>query len=223
MKKLTIAPSILASDFSRLGEEIRSIEEAGADWIHIDIMDNHFVPNLTFGPPIVSMIRHVTKLPFDVHLMVERPETLFPALAEAGADRITVHPEACVHLHRTLASIRELGIKAGVALNPHTPLNVLEYMLDEIDLVLIMTINPGFGGQAFLPSMLPKLRQLRELLDKHGRNDIHIQVDGGINAETAALVTDAGANSLVAGTFIFGKQDRAAAISALRAASKVAQ
>jgi ribulose-phosphate 3-epimerase len=216
---LTIAPSILAADFSRLGEEIRDIEAAGADWIHVDIMDNHFVPNLTFGPPIVSMIRPVTQLPFDVHLMTETPETLFEALAAAGANRLTVHPEACVHLHRTLAAIRELGLKAGVALNPHTPLSVLEYILTEIDLVLIMTINPGFGGQAFLPSMLPKLRELREILARKGRQDIRIEVDGGINAETAALVTEAGADALVSGTYIFGQQDRASAIASLRAAS----
>ncbi|TJY43249.1 ribulose-phosphate 3-epimerase [Cohnella pontilimi] len=219
---LTIAPSILAADFSRLGEEIRDIEAAGADWIHVDIMDNHFVPNLTFGPPIVSMIRPVTKLPFDVHLMTQSPETLFPALAKAGADRLTVHPEACVHLHRTLGSIRELGLKAGVALNPHTPLSVIEYVLDMIDLVLIMTINPGFGGQAFLPEMLPKLRDLRQLLERKGRRDIRIEVDGGINAETAALVTEAGADALVAGTYIFGAPDRASAISSLRAASRLA-
>lgn len=211
-----VAPSILAADFARLGEELRSIEAAGADWAHIDIMDGHFVPNLTFGPPIVSMIRPVSNLYFDVHLMVEAPDKLIPALASAGAQRLTVHAEACVHLHRTLTQIKELGMQAGIALNPHTPLSVLEYMLDEIDLVLVMTINPGFGGQSFLPSMLPKLRQLREMLARHGRDDIHVQVDGGINAETAALVREAGANSLVAGTYVFGHADRAAAIASLR-------
>jgi ribulose-phosphate 3-epimerase len=218
---LTIAPSILAADFSRLGEELRDLEAAGADWIHVDIMDNHFVPNLTFGPPLVSMIRPVSKLPFDVHLMTEAPDTLFPALAAAGADRLTVHPEACVHLHRTLTAVRELGLRAGVALNPHTTLSVLDYVLDEIDLVLIMTINPGFGGQAFLPAMLRKIRELREMLVRRGRTDIRIEVDGGINAETAAQVTEAGADVLVAGTYILGQQDRAAAIASLRAASRL--
>jgi len=147
---------------------------------------------------------------------VENPQSLFPALAKAGAERVTVHPEACVHLHRTLTEAKELGMKAGVALNPHTPLSVLEYMLDEIDLILIMTINPGFGGQSFLPAMLPKLRDLRAMLERHGKSDIYVQVDGGINADTAKLVKEAGANSLVAGTYIFGHPDRAAAIASLR-------
>jgi ribulose-phosphate 3-epimerase len=211
-----IAPSILAADFSRLGEEIRDIEAAGADWIHIDIMDNHFVPNLSFGPPVVQHIRSVTKLPFDVHLMTEKPETLFPALVSAGADTITVHPEACVHLHRTVHQIKELGRRAGVALNPHTPLSVLDYVLEDVDLVLIMTVNPGFGGQAFIPGMLVKIRELRDRLARLGRDGVDIEVDGGITDETARQVREAGANVLVAGSYLFGSPDRAQAVASLK-------
>jgi len=214
-----IAPSILSADFSRLGDEIRDAERSGADWIHIDIMDGQFVPNLTFGPPVVGAVRKCTRLPFDVHLMVLTPERLFDDLAAAGADRITVHAEVCPHLHRTVQMIRDLGLKAGVALNPHTPLSTVEYVLDAVDLVLVMTVNPGFGGQEFIPAMTDKIAALREMLTRRGL-DIHVEVDGGINPSTAAEVVRAGANVLVAGNSVFAQSDRAAAISALRRAAE---
>ncbi|XEC96982.1 ribulose-phosphate 3-epimerase [Paenibacillus tarimensis] len=211
-----IAPSILSADFARLGEDIKDVEQGGADWIHVDIMDGHFVPNLTFGPLVVAAARPYTKLPFDVHLMIERPELYIAAYAEAGADRITVHAEACVHLHRVVNMIRELGLPAGVALNPATPLAAVEHVLDDIDLILIMTVNPGFGGQSFIEGSLRKISLLKRLLEERGRGEMLIEVDGGINAVTAPLVMEAGANVLVAGNAVFGEADRAAAITALR-------
>lgn len=211
-----IAPSILSANFARLGEEIGAAEAAGADWIHVDVMDGHFVPNLTFGPPVIAAVRPATSLPFDVHLMIERPELSIDDYIAAGADRITVHAEACVHLHRTVHYIKEKGLPAGVAINPATPIAVLEPILHDLDLVLIMTVNPGFGGQAFIPYSLVKLRQLTAMLDERGLHSVHIQVDGGVNQETAPLIREAGANVLVAGNAVFGEKDRAAAIARLR-------
>lgn len=212
-----IAPSILSADFSKLGEEIKEVERHGADWIHVDVMDGHYVPNITIGPLIVEAIKPHTCLPLDVHLMIEQPERYISDFVKAGADLVTVHAEACRHLHRTLGMIKELGVKAGVALNPATPLEMLQHVLTkELDLVLLMTVNPGFGGQQFIPGMLEKISALREQLDSLGFQHIEIEVDGGINAETAKLVTEAGANVLVAGSAIFGQADRAAAIQAIR-------
>lgn len=211
-----IAPSILSADFSKLGEDVRSAEQAGGDWIHIDIMDGHFVPNITFGPLVVESIRSYTKLPFDVHLMIEKPELYIPAFAKAGADRITVHAEACVHLHRVIHMIKELGLPAGVAINPGTPVSAVESVLDDVDLVLLMTVNPGFGGQSFIPQSAARLRQLRGMLNERGLTNMHVQVDGGINAETASIVREAGANVLVAGNYVYGSPDRAAAVASLR-------
>jgi ribulose-phosphate 3-epimerase len=197
-----IAPSILSADFAKLGEEVRAIDEAGADWIHIDVMDGHFVPNLTIGPGVVKALRPHSRKPFDVHLMISPVDNFLDAFADAGADIITVHPEAGPHLHRTVQRIKALGKKAGVSLNPATPAKMLDYVLGEIDLVLVMTVNPGFGGQSFIRSQLDKIRALRRRIDESGRQ-IDLEVDGGINFDTAAAAIEAGANVLVAGTATF--------------------
>lgn len=208
--KVWVAPSILAADFGRLAEETRRVEQGGADWIHLDVMDGHFVPNLTLGPQVVQSLRSVTKLPMDVHLMIEHPERYASQFVEAGADRITIHAEAAEDLTRAVRQIHDLGVKVGVALCPQTGIDRLKTCLEQIDLALLMTVNPGFGGQAFLPEVLPKIEQLRKI---YGR---HIQVDGGINAQTAASARSAGADVLVAGTYIFRAADARKAIASLR-------
>lgn len=213
---LLIAPSILSANFARLGEEILDVEQGGADWIHVDVMDGQFVPNITIGPLVVDSIRPLTKLPLDVHLMIQHPEQFIAAFASAGADSITVHTETCSHLHRTLHQIKECGVRAGVALNPATPLQVLDHVWLDLDYVLLMTVNPGFGGQSFIPAMLKKIQTLRRLLDEQDLKHIEIQVDGGIHQETAPLVIEAGARILVAGNAIFTESNRKQAIAALR-------
>jgi len=212
---IKIAPSILSADFSRLGEDVKRVEEAGADLIHIDVMDGHFVPNLTFGPPVVSAIRKVTKLPFDVHLMINNPQEMLSSFVEAGADLITVHAETAPHLHRLLQNIKEQGKRAGVSLNPSTPLSAVEEVLDIADMVLIMSVNPGFGGQKFIPGAVSKIARLRQMIIER-KLDVDIEVDGGINPETARQVVAAGANILVAGSAVYGAADMKAAISAIR-------
>ncbi|HEX3916102.1 MAG TPA: ribulose-phosphate 3-epimerase [Caulobacteraceae bacterium] len=197
-----IAPSILSADFARLGEEARAIEAAGADWLHVDVMDGHFVPNLTIGPNVVKAIRPHVTIPMDVHLMIAPADPYLEAFAEAGANSITIHPEAGPHLDRSLKRIRELGAKAGVAFNPSTPPDTIEWMLDDVDLVLVMSINPGFGGQSFMPSQLAKIARLRSMIEASGR-DIVLEVDGGVTPETAARCLEAGAEALVAGTAVF--------------------
>jgi ribulose-phosphate 3-epimerase len=205
-RKIKIAPSILAADFSRLGEQIAEAEAAGADYIHVDVMDGHYVPNITIGPVVVEAVRRVTQLPLDVHLMIESPERYLADFRAAGADCLTVHLETCPHLHRTVQQIKELGSRAGVALNPSSPASGLEEILPYVDLVLVLTVNPGFGGQTFIKGMLPKIGRVRSMLDEIG-SEAELEVDGGIGPETAPLVVREGARVLVAGTAIFGSEE----------------
>lgn len=212
-----IAPSILSANFAKLGEEITEVENSGADYIHVDVMDGHFVPNITIGPLIVEAIRPVTDLPLDVHLMIENPDRYIPTFAKAGASIISVHQEACPHLHRTIQLIKDQGVKAGVVINPATPVEMIKETLSYVDLVLVMTVNPGFGGQSFIHETLPKIKLLDELRKEH-QYSFELEVDGGVNAATAKLCTDAGADVLVAGSAIFNKEDRKAAIAEIREA-----
>jgi ribulose-phosphate 3-epimerase len=217
MKK--IAPSILSADFSRLGDEVRAVAAAGADYIHVDVMDGHFVPNITIGPLVVEAVRRVTELPLDVHLMIENPDLYIPDFAAAGADFIVVHAEATHHLHRTVQLIKAHGKKAGVSLNPATPLHCLDYILDELDLVLLMTVNPGFGGQSFIEACLPKIHALRGILDKRGL-ETELEVDGGVKIDNIDRIAHAGADVFVAGSAVFGSADYAATIAALKRRAK---
>lgn len=210
-----IAPSILSADFSRLGEEIAAVEAAGADWIHVDVMDGRFVPNITIGPIVVASIRKATRLPFDVHLMIESPERFIDGFAGAGADTITVHVEAAAHLHRTVAMIREKGLRAGVSLNPATPLALVEPILPDIDLLLVMTVNPGFGGQKFISGMIPKIVAAKRMIQK-AASEVLLEVDGGVHLKNIRSIADAGADVLVAGSAIFGSRDYAATIRTMK-------
>ena len=210
-----IAPSILSADFARLGEEIKAVESAGADWIHADVMDGHFVPNITFGPLIVEAVRRITALPIDVHLMIENPDAYIADFADAGATFISVHLETCVHIHRSVQLIRECGAKPGIVLNPSTPLQSLDWILEDVDYVLIMSVNPGFGGQQFIPSSLGKIRELRLKIEGRNLNTL-IEIDGGVNENTIADIANAGADVFVAGSAIFGSHDYKKTIDALR-------
>lgn len=214
--KIYVAPSILSADFAELGNEIRKIEAAGADLVHVDVMDGHFVPNISLGIPVVKCARKATKLPFDVHLMIENPDRYIDAFAEAGADIITVHQEACVHLHRTIQMIKKRNLKAAAALNPATPVSTLESILPDLDMVLLMSVNPGFGGQSYIPATTRKIAALRRMADELGMPDLDIEVDGGVDPVTCKEVRVAGANVLVAGSAVFGAADPAAVIAALK-------
>lgn len=213
---IKIAPSILSADFAKLAEEIKDVEAGGADWIHVDVMDGHFVPNITIGPLIVDAIRPHTELPLDVHLMIENPERYIPDFIKSGADIISVHQEATVHLHRTIYQIKEAGVRAGVVINPATPAELIKPILGDVDLILLMTVNPGFGGQSFIPSVLHKIRQCREWLQEQQYDHVDIEIDGGVNPETARLCIEAGANVLVAGSAVFNKPNRHEAITKIR-------
>ncbi|WP_421384529.1 ribulose-phosphate 3-epimerase [Bacillus salacetis] len=214
-----IAPSILAADFANLADEIKDVEAGGADYIHVDVMDGHFVPNITLGPMIVKAVRPVTDLPLDVHLMIENPDQYIEAFVEAGADYITVHAEATPHLHRTIQLIKSRGIKAGAVLNPGTPVEMIKHVIEDLDMVLLMTVNPGFGGQSFIQSVVPKIREVHELAQQFNPA-LEIEVDGGVTVETAKLCTEAGANVLVAGSAIYNETDRGQAIAAIRKAAE---
>jgi ribulose-phosphate 3-epimerase len=221
-RQILIAPSILSADFARLGDEVRAIDEGGADYIHVDVMDGHFVPNLTIGPMVVEALRRVTRRPLDVHLMIANADRYIERYAEAGADILGVHAEACPHLHRTIQAIRALGKKACVVLNPATPEESIRYVLEDLSMVLVMSVNPGFGGQSFLPSVLPKVRALRRMIEERGL-DVDIEIDGGIKVDNVDVVAAAGANVIVSGSGIFGTPDYGQTIAAMRArASTVA-
>jgi ribulose-phosphate 3-epimerase len=222
MRRMRIAPSILSADFGRLADEVRAIEAAGADFVHVDVMDGHFVPNITIGPPVVEAVRKATRLPLDVHLMISDPDRYLDAFAHAGADLISVHVETCPHLHRTIQHIRSLGKRPAAVCNPHTPLDPLRYVLADLDMVLLMTVNPGFGGQSFIAEVLPKVRELRQLADQRGLRDLHIEVDGGIKIDTIARVAQAGADVFVSGSGVFGTSDYKATIAELRARAEAA-
>jgi ribulose-phosphate 3-epimerase len=214
-RRVLVAPSILSADFGRLAEEVKAVEAAGADWVHVDVMDGRFVPNITLGPVVLEAVRNATRLPLDVHLMIVEPERYIEAFARAGADVLAVHTETCPHLHRTLQQIRQAGAKPAVVINPATPVNAVEEVLGDVEMVLVMSVNPGFGGQSFIPGAVGKIRRIREMSDARGLN-VHIEVDGGINAHTAREVVEAGADVLVAGSAVFGAPNYAEAIRAIR-------